>query len=102
MSTKTQEQNQGPQLQEKSKKPKLYKVLILNDDFTPMDFVVHVLVKFFKKTEQESQKIMLEVHHQGSGIAGVYTKEIAETKVVSVNQYSKNHEYPLKTSTEPE
>tara|TARA_B100001248_G_scaffold59027_1_gene40108 strand:- start:3341 stop:3649 length:309 start_codon:yes stop_codon:yes gene_type:complete len=102
MGTQKQSQQQTPDLQEKSKKPQLYKVIIHNDDFTPMEFVVHVLTKFFKKQEQEAQKVMLEVHHRGAGIAGVYTKEIAETKVMQVNKYAKNHEHPLKTSAEPE
>lgn len=86
----------------KTKKPRLYKVLILNDDFTPMEFVVHVLMKFFQKEEESATRVMLEVHHKGAGIAGVYTKDIAETKVIMVNQYAKNHEHPLKTIAEPE
>lgn len=80
--------------------PKLFKVLILNDDYTPMDFVVHVLQKFFKKSSEEAQKIMLSVHHQGSGVAGVYSFEIAETKVFLVNEYAKRHQYPLKSTLE--
>ena len=76
--------------------PSFYKVILLNDDFTPMDFVVHVLQKFFSKSFEESQKIMLDVHHQGAGVAGIFTYEIAETKVFLVNQYSKQHKYPLK------
>jgi ATP-dependent Clp protease adaptor protein ClpS len=86
----------------KTKKPRLFKVLILNDDFTPMEFVVHVLMKFFQKDEEAATRVMLEVHHKGAGIAGVYSKDIAETKMIMVNQYAKNHEHPLKTITEPE
>jgi ATP-dependent Clp protease adaptor protein ClpS len=86
----------------KTKKPRLFKVLILNDDFTPMEFVVHVLMKFFQKDEEGATRVMLEVHHKGAGIAGVYSKDIAETKMIMVNQYAKNHEHPLKTVTEPE
>lgn len=83
-----------------TKTPSFYKVILLNDDFTPMDFVVHILQKFFAKTFEESQKIMLQVHHQGAGVAGVFTYEIAETKVFLVNQYSKQHKYPLKSVLE--
>jgi ATP-dependent Clp protease adaptor protein ClpS len=86
----------------KAKKPRLYKVIILNDDFTPMEFVVHVLMKFFQKDEEGATRVMLEVHHKGAGIAGVYSKDIAETKMMMANQYAKNHEHPLKTITEPE
>ncbi len=86
----------------RTKKPRLFKVLILNDDYTPMEFVVHVLTKFFQKDEEGATRVMLEVHHKGSGIAGVFTKDIAETKVLLVNQYAKNHEHPLKTIAEPE
>lgn len=81
-----------PRLQE----PSMYKVILLNDDFTPMDFVVHILSKFFAKTNEEATTIMLQVHHQGSGVAGVYSHEIAETKVYLVNDYSKKNKHPLK------
>ncbi len=86
----------------KVKRPSFYKVLILNDDFTPMDFVVHILMKFFKYTETEAQKIMLQVHQQGSAIAGVYSMEVAETKVYLVNDYAKKHKHPLKSVLERE
>jgi ATP-dependent Clp protease adaptor protein ClpS len=82
------------------KTPSFYKVILLNDDFTPMDFVIHVLTKFFNKTADEAQKIMLEVHHQGAGVAGIFTYEIGETKVFLVNQYAKQHKYPLKSVLE--
>lgn len=78
------------------KEPSFYKVVLLNDDFTPMEFVIDVLVRFFKRTEQESARIMMEVHNQGAGIAGVYPFEIAETKVMQVNEYSHKHRHPLK------
>ena len=82
------------------KEPPLYKVLLLNDDFTPMDFVVHVLQKFFGKNIEEANRIMLQVHHQGSGVAGIYSHEIAETKVYLVNDYSKKSKHPLKSAME--
>lgn len=80
----------------KLKKPSMYKVLLLNDDYTPMDFVILILKRFFRKSEEDAAKIMLQVHHQGAGIAGVYTHEIAETKVYTVNEFSKANKYPLK------
>jgi ATP-dependent Clp protease adaptor protein ClpS len=82
--------------------PKMYKVILLNDDYTPMDFVVLVLRRFFGKTEEEASKIMLDVHQKGSGIAGVFTLEVAEMKVMQVNQYSQMNEHPLKSTLEEE
>ena len=87
---------------ERTKTPSFYKVLILNDDFTPRDFVVHVLEKFFRKSEPEATRLMLDVHHKGAGIAGVYTYEIAETKAHQVNDYSRKNQYPLKCALEKE
>lgn len=83
-----------------TKLPRLYRVLLVNDDFTPMDFVTHVLQKFFQKTTEEANSIMLEVHYKGAGICGVFTFEIAETKVHVVNTYSKQHRFPLKCTLE--
>ncbi len=83
-------------------KPSFYRVMLLNDDFTPMDFVVHVLKKFFLKEDAEAQKIMLAVHQQGVGTAGLYAKEIAETKVYLVNEYAKSSRHPLKCVMERE
>ena len=80
-----------------TKTPSLYKVILLNDDYTPMEFVVHTLQKFFSKNTEEATQIMLDVHQKGSGIAGVYSYEVAETKVFQVNQYSKQKKHPLKT-----
>ena len=82
--------------------PKLYKVLMHNDDYTPMDFVIFVLKKFFNKLEDEAHKIMLDVHNKGVGLAGIYSFEVAETKVLQVNQFCKNNQHPLKTSFEEE
>lgn len=80
--------------------PKFYKVVIHNDDFTPRDFVVHVLQRFFRKDETTATQLMLQIHHRGLGIAGVYTHEIAETKAYQVNEYSKQNRYPLRTTVE--
>ncbi len=80
--------------------PKMYKVLILNDDFSPMEFVILVLRRFFSKTEEDATKIMLDVHKKGSGVAGVYSLEIAEMKVMQVNQFSQMNQHPLKSTLE--
>ncbi len=85
----------------KVKKPPLYAVLLINDDFTPMDFVVHVLTKFFNKSPEEATQIMLEVHQKGRGVCGIFTREIAETKAARVIQFSQEHEYPLQARIEP-
>src|SRR3954466_7178819 len=76
----------------KTKKPSLYKVLLLNDDYTPMEFVVHVLERFFGKTAEEATRIMLHVHQKGVGICGVYTFEVAETKVTQVMEFARKHQ----------
>lgn len=86
----------------KTKKPSMYKVLMLNDDYTPMDFVVHVLQKFFKKPESEALRIMLQVHQQGVGVCGVFSFEIAESKVHQVVDYARKHEHPLQCTLEKE
>lgn len=75
--------------------PPRYVVVLLNDDYTPMDFVVNVLQMFFNKTEDEATQIMLEVHYKGKGICGTYTRDIAATKVAQVNQFSQEHQHPL-------
>lgn len=80
--------------------PSLYRVLLMNDDFTPMDFVIHVLQKFFSKAVDEATRIMLEVHHKGAGTCGVFSHEIAETKVHIVNSYAKQNRFPLKCTME--
>jgi ATP-dependent Clp protease adaptor protein ClpS len=82
--------------------PKMYKVILLNDDYTPMEFVVFVLRRFFGKNEDEATKIMLDVHKKGAGVAGVFTLEVAEMKVMQVNQYSQMNEHPLKSTLEEE
>jgi len=80
-----------------TKEPPMYKVLLLNDDYTPMDFVVGVLRKFFYKTGEQATKIMLQVHYDGAGVAGIFTSEIAETKVAAVNDYAKESDHPLQS-----
>ena len=82
------------------KRPPMYKVVLLNDDFTPMDFVVEVLKVFFGMDHDRATQIMLNVHTRGKGVCGVYTFEIAETKVVQVNEFSRQNEHPLKCSME--
>ena len=79
----------------KLKRPPLYKVMILNDDYTPMEFVVHILEYFFGMDREKSVRVMLQVHTQGSGVCGVYSREIAETKVSQVNEYSRDNNHPL-------
>lgn len=103
MSQKTQSDTSAEvQFDTELKEPSFYKVLIHNDDYTPMDFVVHILEDFFGRSHEEATQIMLMVHYQGAGVAGIYPKDIAETKSMQVNQYSQEHEYPLKTSVEKE
>lgn len=77
------------------KEPSLYKVILMNDDYTPMDFVVEILESFFQKNRQAATQIMVEIHTAGKGVCGTYTHEIAETKVDQVNQYSRQYEHPL-------
>lgn len=84
------------------KKPSMYRVLLLNDDFTPMDFVVHVLERFFGKNKQEATEIMLHVHRRGVGVCGTYTYEVAETKVNLVMDYARKNEHPLQCTMEKE
>jgi ATP-dependent Clp protease adaptor protein ClpS len=79
----------------KTKRPNLYRVLILNDDYTPMEFVVLVLEKFFQKDAEAATQIMLHVHHHGIGECGVFTYEIAETKVTQVMDFARKHQHPL-------
>ena len=82
------------------KKPPMYKVVLLNDDFTPMDFVVEILQSFFAMSHDRATQVMLQVHTRGKGVCGVFTFEIAETKVVLVNEYARQNEQPLKCSLE--
>jgi ATP-dependent Clp protease adaptor protein ClpS len=86
----------------KTKKPPMYRVLLLNDDFTPMDFVVYVLERVFGRSRQDANEIMMQVHQKGVGTAGVYTYEIAETKVDQVMMLARQHEHPLQCTMERE
>ncbi|EAQ99190.2 ATP-dependent Clp protease adapter ClpS [Congregibacter litoralis] len=79
----------------KVKRPPLYKVVLLNDDYTPMEFVVEILEVFFKMNREQATQIMLTVHTHGKGVCGIYTKDIAETKSAQVNQYARDHQHPL-------
>ncbi|HET9122522.1 MAG TPA: ATP-dependent Clp protease adapter ClpS [Acidiferrobacteraceae bacterium] len=86
----------------KLQKPPLYKVILLNDDYTPMEFVVSVLQKVFYKNREEATRIMLHVHQRGLGICGIYAREVAETKVRQVMVYSSENQHPLQCTMEPE
>ena len=79
----------------KLKKPPLYKVVMLNDDYTPMEFVVEILERFFTMDREKATRVMLTVHTQGKATCGVYSRDVAETKAAQVNQYSREHEHPL-------
>ncbi|MBF0308044.1 MAG: ATP-dependent Clp protease adapter ClpS [Magnetococcales bacterium] len=82
------------------KEPSLFKVVLLNDDFTPMDFVVDLLMGLFQKSEEEATTIMLNIHHKGQGLCGIYTRDIAETKVNQVHALARNADHPLKCRME--
>jgi ATP-dependent Clp protease adaptor protein ClpS len=86
----------------KTKKPSLYKVLLLNDDYTPMEFVVHILEKIFGKNREDAVDVMLHVHRHGVGICGVFTYEVAETKVAQVIELARRHQHPLQCTMEKE
>lgn len=98
--------NEGPstgvvvKTKPKTKKPSMYKVLMLNDDYTPMEFVVHVLERFFAKSREEATRIMLHVHRRGVGVCGVFTYEVAETKVTQVMDFARQHQHPLQCTLE--
>lgn len=106
MSERDREQRGGSQTdvvtktRAKTQKPSLYKVLMLNDDYTPMEFVVGVLERFFAKTPEDATRIMLQVHQKGVGICGVYTYEVAETKVTQVIDHARQHQHPLQCTME--
>lgn len=89
------------EVQPKLKKPSMFKVVLLNDDYTPMEFVVEVLEKFFSLERELAVQVMLKVHTEGKGICGVFTRELAETKAAQVNQYARVNEHPLLSEIEP-
>src|SRR6202008_531963 len=84
----------------KTKKPSMYKVLMLNDDYTPMEFVVHILERFFNKNREEATRIMMHVHRRGVGLGGAYTCEVDETKVTKVMFFARQHQHPLQCTLE--
>lgn len=86
----------------KTKKPSLYRVVIMNDDYTPMEFVVFVLERIFGKNHEDAYKIMLHVHNHGLGVCGIYTYEVAETKVAQVRDLARRNEHPLRCDLERE
>ena len=104
--TPQQDEQTGVVLRERQDKqairPRMYRVLLHNDDYTPMDFVVRLLETVFHRNESDATRIMLHVHNTGVGVAGVYTHEIAETKVTQVHILARKHEHPLMASMEPE
>lgn len=85
----------------RTKEPPMFKVILLNDDYTTMEFVVMILETVFMKASADARAIMYSVHQKGSGVAGIYTREIAETKVATVHHYAKQNEFPLKCIMEP-
>ena len=89
-------------VKKRTKKPNLYKVLLLNDDYTPMEFVVFVLERFFGMGLDQATRVMLHVHQKGVGVCGVYTYEVAETKVTQVMDFAKEHQHPLQCTMEKE
>ncbi len=84
----------------KTRKPAMYKVLMLNDDYTPMEFVVHVLERFFQKNRDEATRVMLQVHRRGVGVCGLFTYEVAETKVTQVMDLARQNQHPLQCTIE--
>lgn len=84
----------------KTGEPPLYKVVLLNDDFTPMEFVIDLLMRFFQKSLENAMQTMLNVHHNGVGVCGTYPREIAETKVMQVNRHARGHDHPLRCRME--
>ena len=82
------------------RRPPLFKVLLLNDDYTPMEFVVQVLETFFSMSREKATQVMLHVHTRGAGVCGVFSRDIAETKVLQVNDYSRSHQHPLMCTME--
>jgi ATP-dependent Clp protease adaptor protein ClpS len=96
------EHQEGVAVEERLKKPSLYKAVLLNDDYTPMDFVVHILKTFFQKDDSAAYEIMMQVHNNGRGVAGIYPYDVAETKAFQVNGYAKKSHHPLKCVIEKE
>lgn len=87
-------------VKKKLQPPPMYKVMLNNDDYTPMDFVVEILIRFFSMDTEKATQLMLNVHYDGKAVCGIYTAEIAETKVMQVNQYARDNQHPLKCTME--
>ncbi len=81
--------------------PPMYQVILLNDDYTPMEFVVDVLQRFFSKNQEEATRIMLQVHHEGKGVCGVYTQDVAASRIAQVSRYARSRQHPLQCAIEP-
>ncbi|MCC7226536.1 MAG: ATP-dependent Clp protease adapter ClpS [Burkholderiaceae bacterium] len=81
--------------------PPMYQVILLNDDYTPMEFVVDVLQRFFSKNQEEATRIMLQVHHEGKGVCGVYTQDVAASRIAQVSRYARSRQHPLQCAMEP-
>lgn len=99
-STRNQENTVLDTQTAKPKPPSMYKVILLNDDYTPMEFVVDVIQRFFSKTREQATQIMLKVHTEGAGVCGVYPHDIAETKLNQVIGYAREHQHPLQCTIE--
>ena len=95
-------EDQATRTRQVTRRPRLWKVLLHNDDYTTMDFVVHVLVEHFEKSIAEATHVMLQVHRKGKGLAGVYTRDVAETKIELVTAHAREEGFPLKLTMEPE
>lgn len=96
----TRQENVNLLERSRTKPPKMYKVILLNDDFTTMEFVIEVLKTFFSMNQERATQVMLQIHNEGSAICGVYPKDIAETKVTRVSEFAKQHGHPLRCSME--
>ncbi len=94
--------DEDSELLTRAKKPRLYKVILLNDNYTTMEFVVYILQKYFQKNAHDARRIMLDVHKNGSGVAGIYPREVAETKVKQVMAHAEQEGFPLACKAEPE
>ena len=102
MSVQIEELSKVSEAEPKLEKPPMYQVLLLNDDYTPMDFVILVLQRFFSMDEEQATQVMLEVHTKGKGLCGVYTRDVAETKVVNTNDFSRSEQHPLLCTMQPD
>lgn len=100
MATKHQGSNVLAPERAKTKPPQLYKVILFNDDYTTMEFVIGVLQRFFAMNFEQAQRVMLKVHNEGSAVCGIYTRDVAETKITQVTEFAKQHEHPLRCTME--